>query len=89
MKQIIKKYIREWEMRCYFDGIPDEANERLEELNKVPSYRKICIAIMKNDVCLESLGFTKNKTPIYHSLKKAELIQKGKINIDIQLKLNL
>ena len=45
MKQKIKEYIKTWETKCYFDGIPDEAPLRLSQLNKVPSYNKIAIAI--------------------------------------------
>ena len=39
MKQKIKEYIKIWEEKCYFDGIPDEAPSRLSQLNKVPSYK--------------------------------------------------
>lgn len=77
MKEKILKYIEDWEKKCYFNGIPDEAPTRLEQLNKVPSYRLICKAILKNDFALETLGFTKNKPLVYHELKKAELIKRG------------
>lgn len=89
MKQKIEKYINTWEKKCYFDGIPDEAPSRLEYLNKVPSYRKICIAILRNDVCLESLGYSKNKSSVYSDLKRIELTIKGKIKPNKQLKLKL
>lgn len=72
-KARIEKYIQDWEERCYPDGIPDTADPRLEQLNKVPSYRKLCHAILKNDFTLSSLGMTKPKPPIYHHLKRAEL----------------
>lgn len=87
MKEKIQSYIKEWESKCYSDGIPDEAPKRLEQLNKVPSYRKTCIAIMKNDFSLETLGFTKNKPYIYHEFKKIELQQRGKYNIQLKLEL--
>jgi predicted phosphoadenosine phosphosulfate sulfurtransferase len=58
----------------------------LEQLNKVPSYRKICIAIMKNDIHLESLGFSKPKSRFYSELKRIELIERGVIKEDKQLK---
>lgn len=86
MKENIKKYIDKWEKNCYFNGIPDEAPVRLEQLNKVPSYRKICFAILKNDVSLKSLGIEQKKTPLYSELKRIELTNKGKIK---QLRLNL
>lgn len=87
MKRKIKKYIQEWEMVCYSNGIPDQAPVRLEELNKVPSYRKIAIAILKNDYSLKTLGFYPEYSKFYDELKKIELSNKGKINK--QLKLNL
>lgn len=86
MKQKIKNYIKDWENKCYFDGIPDEAPHELEVRNKVPSYRKICIAIMKNDYALQSLGFSKTKSKYYNILKTEELEIRNKIK---QLKLNL
>jgi predicted phosphoadenosine phosphosulfate sulfurtransferase len=89
MKAKIKKYIAQWEKNCYFDGIPDEADRRLEKLNKVPSYRKICIAIMKNDYALESLGYSKVKCASYHHFKRIELIERGVIKKSNQLKLKL
>jgi predicted phosphoadenosine phosphosulfate sulfurtransferase len=73
MKKKIKEYISVWEQRCYFDGIPDEAPIELESRNKVPSYRKICMAILKNDYHLKTLGFTPTKSIYYSQLKKIEL----------------
>ena len=89
MKKKIQDYIQDWEKKCYFSGIPDEAPIRLEQLNKVPSYRLICKAILKNDHALQVLGFTKNKTKVYHELKTIELIERGVIKPDNQLKLFL
>lgn len=84
MKQKIQKYIKEWENKCYFDGIPDEAPRELEKRDLVPSYRRICIAIMKNDNNLKSLGFTSNKSVYYDNIKYNELLLRNK---QIQLKL--
>ena len=69
----IVDYIMLWKKRCYANGLPDEAPLRLEQLNKVPSYRRICIAVMKNDVNLKSLGYDPHKPEVYHKLKKVEL----------------
>lgn len=88
MKEKIMEYIKTWEARCYSEGIPDEAPHELEVRNKVPSYRKICLAILKNDYSLKTLGYNTDKPKVYHELKKNELIERGIIN-DIQLKLFL
>lgn len=75
----IKKYIQVWESRCYPTGIPDEAPTDLESAELVPSYRRICKALLKNDYTLKSLGFQPKKSPVYMELKRIELIAKGKI----------
>lgn len=85
-KEKIRKYISEWEKRNYSKGIPDEAPAELEKRGLVPSYRLICIALMKNENNLEILGFQKNKCLAYNELKRIELSNRGDIK---QLKLNL
>jgi predicted phosphoadenosine phosphosulfate sulfurtransferase len=85
-KTKIKKYINSWIERGYPDGIPDEVPLELEKLDSVPSYKKICIALMKNENNLEILGFSRKKSAVYSELKRIELQQRGKI---IQLRLNL
>lgn len=78
-KQRIENYIKSWELRGYPSGIPDEAPAILEELGKVPSYRLICIALMKNEKNLESLGFSRMPCRLYMAVKRDELLLKGKI----------
>lgn len=73
MKGKINNYIDGWKNKGYPDGIPDEAPLRLMELNKVPSYKQVCIAILKNDVALKSLGLTAKKSIYYSILKKIEI----------------
>ena len=73
MKEKIFKYISTWEARGYPDGIPDEAPWELEKNNLVPSYRRICKAILMNDITLQSLGFSKPNCEIYNVLKRIEL----------------
>lgn len=80
MRKRIEAYIRNWTSKGYPDGLPDEAPRRLEEANKVGSYRQICIALMKNDWNLLTLGNSRPPCQIYMSLKRAELIAKGKIS---------
>lgn len=76
MKERINQYIRTWEYRCYSDGLPDDAPQEI--FDRVPSYKRICIAILKNDVSLETLGFTKNKCQAYNELKRIEFKQNPK-----------
>lgn len=73
MRLKILKYIEKWMKRGYENGIPDEADAKLEGLGKVPSYKMICKAIMKNDIALTSLGYTRPKCDSYGVLKRIEL----------------
>lgn len=86
MKQKINQYIKTWESNCYKNGIPDSVYIRLEQLNKVPSYKAICKAILKNDSNLKTLGGSFEKTTLYSSLKRKELIERGVI---LQLRMDL
>lgn len=61
------------------NGIPDEAPPRLEALCKAPSYRMVCMAIMKNDYPLETLGYSRTKCDAYMAIKRQELIERGVI----------
>lgn len=80
MKRRIQRYVSQWERRGYPHGIPDEAPAELERVTgKVPSYRLICLAIIKNDKQLESLGFTRKPCELYNVLKREELRQRGVI----------
>lgn len=81
----IREYVRKWEGRGYPNGIPDEAPNLLERINKVPSYRAICLAIMKNDVALLTLGYSREPCRAYTELKRIELTARGKIAQSRQL----
>jgi len=74
MREKIEKYIRDWESNCYFNGLPDEAPKEIDHL--VPSYRKICIAILKNDITLKTLGFSSPPCQAYNDLKRLEISQR-------------
>lgn len=67
----IREYINLWEKRCYKDGIPDEAPNGLED--KVPSYQRIAIALLKNDMNLTALGYQPKKSKYYSILKRIEI----------------
>lgn len=69
----IGQYISSWEGRGYPEGIPDEAPSELESAGKVPSYRMICKAILRNDIHLQTLGFTRPTCAMYNTLKRIEL----------------
>ena len=71
----IKTYIRKWKKMGYPNDIPDEVPYELMDLWLAPSYKAICIAILKNDHHLTSLGFSAPKSKWYGILKQIELNQ--------------
>lgn len=61
----IAVYIKWFMKRGYEDGIPDEADYKLETYGKVPSWRRICKALLRNDYWCRTLGFSPTKTTAY------------------------
>ena len=82
LKRRIEEYVKQWEDKCYPHGIPDEVPSRLAQLHKAPSYKQICIAILRNDYALKTLGFEPKKSKYYHALKKIELEERAKNKIE-------
>ena len=71
VKSKVKLYVSRWEKRCYNKGIPDEAP--IEIFDKVPSYKKIAMCLLNNDLNLTGLGFSEKKSKYYSILKQIEL----------------
>lgn len=65
----IYRYIKEWETRCYKNGLPDEAPIELKD--KIPSYKAIALCILNNN--LKPLGIEGKKTKYYSVLKRIEI----------------
>jgi len=68
----IKKFLDWWAKHGYPDGIPDEADPKLEVAKKAPSWRRIAKCILKNDKLCKSLSFnqTKNQYEKYQALRE-------------------
>lgn len=59
---------RKWWMdRGYPEGIPDEAPRELENARKVPSWRRICKSLLRNDYWCKGLGFTQHRSEAYQA----------------------
>jgi len=69
----IKKYIKDWKAKGYFEDIPDEVPEALMRQRLAPSYKAIALALLKNDMNLETLGFTPKKSKWYSAFKRVEI----------------
>ena len=79
----VKEYVETWENRCYKDGIPDEVPNEIAD--KVPSYKRIAMAILKNDLQLTSLGYEPKKSKYYSVLKKIEIDARPNTLIQFEL----
>jgi predicted phosphoadenosine phosphosulfate sulfurtransferase len=51
-----------WVERGYENGIPDEADPRLEAQRLVPSWRRVCKSLLRNDFYCKGLGFSQPKS---------------------------
>jgi len=65
--------VQTWEDRCYSNGIPDSVTDELSASGRVPSYKAIAVAILKNDIGLSALGFEARESKWYGVLKKIEI----------------
>ena len=65
-----------WEDRGYPDGIPDEADLKLEMKRDVPSWRRVCKSLLRNDYWCKGLGFSQHKSKAYQ--KYLDLMKRRK-----------
>lgn len=65
-----------WKSRGYPDGIPDEADYALEAKRKVPSWRRICKSLLRNDYWCKGLSFTQHRSEAYE--KYLDLMRRRK-----------
>lgn len=63
-----------WMERGYEGGIPDEADYHLEAARKVPSWRRICKSLLRNDYWFKGAGFSQHKSTAYQ--KYLELMRR-------------
>lgn len=76
MKERIQNYIDSWKSRGYPESLPEELPERIVSSGFAPSYKAICVAILKNDHSLSSLGFSPKPSEWYKILKGIEIAQR-------------
>lgn len=70
---------RKWWMdRGYPQGIPDEGPADLEAARKIPSWRRVCKSLLRNDYWCKGLSFTQHRSEAYE--KYLALMRKRKAN---------
>ncbi len=72
-KEKINAYVETWKGRGYPMDIPDEVPVMIARERLAPSYKAICLALLRNDNQLLSLGFTGPVSPWYGVLKREEI----------------
>ena len=65
--QRVKDYVQIWTSRCYSD-IPDELPALLAKSNRAPCWKSVAVALLKNDVRLESVGFSRAESDLTNFL---------------------
>jgi len=66
----ISVFLKWYEVRGYQFGIPDEGDINDEADKKVPSWRRICKALLRNDYWCKGLSFTQTKSQAYEKYMK-------------------
>jgi len=77
-----------WMDRGYPNGIPDESDPSLEAKRKVPSWRRICKAILRNDYWCKTLGFSQHKSGSYSRYLKMMENRRNKREWDLNAREN-
>ena len=67
---------RWWIARGYEPDIPDEAEYELEAKRDVPSWRRVCKSLLRNDYWCKGLGFSQHKSEAYQ--KYIDLMRRRK-----------
>lgn len=76
-------FINWWKDRGYANGIPDEADLQLENKRDVPSWRRVCKSLLRNDYWCKGLGFSQHKTGAYK--RYLEMMRKKKLEENLTL----
>lgn len=69
-----------WIKRGYPEGIPDEADYQMEAKRNIPSWRRVCKSLLRNDYWCKGLSFTQHKSDAY--IKYLELMKRKKQDAD-------
>lgn len=79
----VSVFVKWWKDRGYEEGIPDEADYKLEAEKKVPSWRRVCKSLLRNDYWCKGLSFTQHRSEAY--TKYLQLMEKRKNNWQLNI----
>lgn len=66
----ISVFLHWYNARGYPGGIPDEADINEEAAKKIPSWRRICKALLRNDYWCKGLSFSQHKSESFEKYRK-------------------
>jgi predicted phosphoadenosine phosphosulfate sulfurtransferase len=64
-KSKIAVYLKWYRDRGYENGIPDDSDEQMDKKKDVPSWKRICRTLLRNDYWCKGLGFSPTKSSAY------------------------
>jgi predicted phosphoadenosine phosphosulfate sulfurtransferase len=79
----ISVFVKWWMERGYENGIPDEGDYKLEADKKIPSWRRVCKSLLRNDYWCKGLSFTQHRSEAYN--KYLALMEKRKTNWQLNI----
>lgn len=79
----ISVFVKWWMDRGYELGIPDEGDYKLESDKKIPSWRRICKSLLRNDYWCKGLSFTQHRSDAYEKYLKLIETKKNKWQLKI------
>lgn len=65
-----RRHLKGWKTRGYENEIPDEAPYTLEQQHWVPSWRRLCKVLLRNDWWCKGLGMQQPKSEAYEKFMK-------------------
>jgi len=71
-----KDHMKGWRKRGYHGDIPDSAPRELENKHWVPSWRRLCKVLLRNDWWCKGLGMTQPKSAAYAKFLEIKKAQK-------------
>jgi len=74
-RERFKKFVAQWKKRGY-EKLPDEAPSELEAKQWVPSWRRACRCILRNDYYCKGLGQTQPLSEAYGKFKDMKKMEK-------------
>jgi len=80
-KNKIAVFLKWWMERGFERGIPDEADPKDEASRAVPSWRRICKAILRNDYWCKGLSFSQHKSEAYEKYLSVMKKRRAKWNL--------